>query len=87
MISRIFFYSIEEVRSNIEDLKKDQTKGFIGAAKQSDMIIQGFLGANSLKNDLTENVEKDNSKIQEYIAKNISSSDSIRKGMYTIFFC
>ena len=55
-------------------MKKDQTKGFIGAAKQSDMLIQGFLGAASgltgseqptdIGNDFTKN-----------------STDSIRKGI------
>ena len=60
-------------------MKKDQTKGFIGAAKQSDMLIQGFLGAASgltgseqptdIGNDFTKN-----------------SSDSIRKGTTDTYF-
>ena len=43
-------------------MKKDQAKGFIGAAKQSDMIIQGSLGAtkkNDTKNPPDENIEKE----------------------------
>ena len=72
----ISFFSIEEVRSNIEDLKKDQTKGFIGAAKQSDMLIQGFLGATS---GLTGNEQPTD--IGNDFTKN--SSDSVRKGTST----
>ena len=59
-------------------MKKDQTKGFIGAAKQSDMLIQGFLGATS---GLTGNEQPTD--IGNDFTKN--STDSIRKGTTYIY--